>query len=586
MNDDFIVLTEFSQRKGPVTRMTIPPQSLDLKSFAIQIMTTDYQKEFDGTPVSDTQFVIAFNRKSMKNFNCAFVNHFTLLDIQARGFVRPICLSFVSNDMTKIMQNLPKMMKDFSEVTQKLKLNNIAIFIHEINKYLIQLEKTKEKKEKDPTVAEKFTLKTLHDYFIDMKNLKEKLLKSLKKKQFKYIQEKLQILNEQEMHNSNAIILIDDKITTVHLDRELRPIPLVCFPSEFEFTKFQLKSIHSKYSSQNYKLIHDNLLFPKVNPKSSLLKFAGIPLVNFNQKTHDLENEEVDFLTQNYLKNCKYKKINQNLLSEYLFVTETKIPKEIFAVQQKETPNLTEKTNEKNINEFFRSQNPKKSKWKSIQKYQKQIGKVIYSLLIGKPLVIRSSNEKKCTKFIESMKCFIPGEKFSNEKINWIISDLDLKILLSSKICGVSNELKIPKEIQQFIFEFSLETSSFIPDFELQSNLIQKIVNFFISNKEYSIEESFLTSKLFEIALNAYLYYHITFDKEGELQIKNRLDNQVQDQHEKILTHFFDGSVLLKHDKKILKCLSIFISKQQLNFFRPNFQENVFQFHLDFLQNN
>ena len=40
----------------------------------------------------------------------------TLYDINARGFVRPICLSFITSDPDKVMANFEELCREFSKV--------------------------------------------------------------------------------------------------------------------------------------------------------------------------------------------------------------------------------------------------------------------------------------------------------------------------------------------------------------------------------------------------------------------------------------------------------------------------------------
>jgi hypothetical protein len=44
------------------------------------------------------------------------VHHFTLLDVFARGYVRPICMSYITRHPTKIMDNFASLMKKFNKV--------------------------------------------------------------------------------------------------------------------------------------------------------------------------------------------------------------------------------------------------------------------------------------------------------------------------------------------------------------------------------------------------------------------------------------------------------------------------------------
>jgi hypothetical protein len=44
------------------------------------------------------------------------VHRFTLLDIHARGYVRPFAMSFITRDPYKIMNNFAKLLTEFTKV--------------------------------------------------------------------------------------------------------------------------------------------------------------------------------------------------------------------------------------------------------------------------------------------------------------------------------------------------------------------------------------------------------------------------------------------------------------------------------------
>jgi len=46
----------------------------------------------------------------------AQVYQFTLYDINARGFVRPVCISFISSDPDKIMPHFEDLTREFNKV--------------------------------------------------------------------------------------------------------------------------------------------------------------------------------------------------------------------------------------------------------------------------------------------------------------------------------------------------------------------------------------------------------------------------------------------------------------------------------------
>jgi guanine nucleotide exchange protein SMCR8 len=46
----------------------------------------------------------------------AYVHYFTLYDIHARGFVRPMCLAFVSRDRSKLEKEFLNLRENFLKV--------------------------------------------------------------------------------------------------------------------------------------------------------------------------------------------------------------------------------------------------------------------------------------------------------------------------------------------------------------------------------------------------------------------------------------------------------------------------------------
>ncbi len=74
----------------------------------------------------------------------ACVHHFTLYDIEARGFVRPFCLAYVSYDATKPVVFFEKIRDKFSEITDLLKRSNLNLFKRELDQRCVDLKFTRE----------------------------------------------------------------------------------------------------------------------------------------------------------------------------------------------------------------------------------------------------------------------------------------------------------------------------------------------------------------------------------------------------------------------------------------------------------
>jgi len=74
----------------------------------------------------------------------ACVHHFTLYDIEARGFVRPFCLAYVSYDATKPVVFFEKIREKFAEITDLLKRSNLNLFKRELDQRCADLKLTRE----------------------------------------------------------------------------------------------------------------------------------------------------------------------------------------------------------------------------------------------------------------------------------------------------------------------------------------------------------------------------------------------------------------------------------------------------------
>lgn len=150
---DFILIAEFSEQVGPQPLLTIPDEtkargSFDLNHFSLRIMSVDYQTTFAGPAscghaklnfVEDSKVVLADSREGAY----AYVQHLTLYDLEARGFVRPFCMAYVSSEEEKIMHCFRALSAEFSKASECLKTGNRKNFANEVDKKLSDLEYTR-----------------------------------------------------------------------------------------------------------------------------------------------------------------------------------------------------------------------------------------------------------------------------------------------------------------------------------------------------------------------------------------------------------------------------------------------------------
>ncbi|XP_053327486.1 guanine nucleotide exchange protein SMCR8 [Spea bombifrons] len=151
---DFILISEFSEQVGPQPLLTIPDDQrvqgvFDLNYFSLRIMSVDYQASFVGHPpgssypklnfVEDSKVVLGDSKEGA----FAYVHHLTLYDLEARGFVRPFCMAYISTDEEKIMQQFLELSNDFSKASDCLKTGNRKAFANELEKKLKDLDYTR-----------------------------------------------------------------------------------------------------------------------------------------------------------------------------------------------------------------------------------------------------------------------------------------------------------------------------------------------------------------------------------------------------------------------------------------------------------
>ncbi|XP_077019538.1 guanine nucleotide exchange protein SMCR8 [Tamandua tetradactyla] len=151
---DFILISEFSEQVGPQPLLTIPNDTkvfgtFDLNYFSLRIMSVDYQASFVGHPpgsaypklnfVEDSKVVLGDSKEGA----FAYVHHLTLYDLEARGFVRPFCMAYISADQHKIMQQFQELSAEFSKASECLKAGNRKAFAGELEKKLKDLDYTR-----------------------------------------------------------------------------------------------------------------------------------------------------------------------------------------------------------------------------------------------------------------------------------------------------------------------------------------------------------------------------------------------------------------------------------------------------------
>ncbi|XP_070190921.1 guanine nucleotide exchange protein SMCR8-like [Littorina saxatilis] len=141
--DDFVMVAEFSEIEGPKPVLTIPKDAgsnIDQNALSVKLMAVDHQTSSEGFSISeDTQVVLSDDESGVS----AFVHHFVLYDNQARGFVRPYCMVFISSDIRKIIMFYEELSSQFKRAARFLKYGNRLLFVKDLERHLQDLEHTK-----------------------------------------------------------------------------------------------------------------------------------------------------------------------------------------------------------------------------------------------------------------------------------------------------------------------------------------------------------------------------------------------------------------------------------------------------------
>uniref|UniRef100_A0AAY4CP39 UDENN FLCN/SMCR8-type domain-containing protein n=1 Tax=Denticeps clupeoides TaxID=299321 RepID=A0AAY4CP39_9TELE len=143
----------FSEQVGPqplfhrARGLVHPAGPFDLNRFSLRIMSVDYQPPGGGACsrqpirfVEDSHVLLGDSKESAY----AYVHHLMLHDVAARGFVRPVCLAYVSTDERKLLQELPRLLAAFGHASECLKTGNRKVFARQLEQQLGELERQRQ----------------------------------------------------------------------------------------------------------------------------------------------------------------------------------------------------------------------------------------------------------------------------------------------------------------------------------------------------------------------------------------------------------------------------------------------------------
>lgn len=174
-SDDFILICEFSEIEGPKPLLSIPNDAgadFNKNEYALHLMCVDFhshnpiqnnenEKKFRFS--ADTT-IVNFWDKTAQITSC--IQHFTLYDIEARGFVRPFCMAYISNDH-KAVEFFENIKEKFSQVTDLFRKGNLVLFKQELEQKCSDLRYTRDIFEKWRSSDTLERSKIEHDFYLD-----------------------------------------------------------------------------------------------------------------------------------------------------------------------------------------------------------------------------------------------------------------------------------------------------------------------------------------------------------------------------------------------------------------------------------
>eukprot|EP01133_Synstelium_polycarpum_P012170 gene12170-14245_t len=286
---DFIVLSEFSEQTGPVALNVIPDQfplydGFDLSKYVVKIMSVDFQNKTNDlrTYAKDAQMFFTLTSTGEGQEVYAYVHHFSLFDIQARGYVRPLVLSYLTRDPHKIIKFFDKFLVQFTDIINVLKKKNHGLFESEFRHRKRDLDYTlnhyetvtdMEDKERE-TCDAKVELRGIEalgsNGSLDSTGKTKNTFGTI------YYNDNIQINNDPK--------ILDSLHKTTHLDKPLRCIAELC-PEVFDsflrklekcYNYFSKSSIHMEFDEIDSQVL---LSTPQIIPPSSS---SGFKLETFS----------------------------------------------------------------------------------------------------------------------------------------------------------------------------------------------------------------------------------------------------------------------------------------------------------------
>eukprot|EP01102_Stenamoeba_stenopodia_P008431 TRINITY_DN2423_c0_g1_i1.p1 TRINITY_DN2423_c0_g1~~TRINITY_DN2423_c0_g1_i1.p1 ORF type:complete len:791 (+),score=161.09 TRINITY_DN2423_c0_g1_i1:326-2698(+) len=553
--DDFICISEFSEQEGPVPLVIIPDgnqSNFNINNFVVKIMAVDYQnKSFDiGAAAEDTQFVMPEPSEDAY----AYVHHLTLMDIYARGYVRPICMSYITRESSKVMSNFNQLLEEFTKVSNLLKSGNQRVFLRDIETRIADLRHTQRvlaKNKEEETRAITATPTTLGEFISDLETIHKRIKHTMKhgsglealSSSLSSSSSSSPALSLSSSLSQNMDLLdynpqIINSLKTRNFDKKLRELSELCEENYYNAID-RIHKIHAHFSRPNIVLSLETDDYALLAPPSSLLTVGEIPLLNFNWEL--IGKPSLTKIPSRHKatlrKTISSKTANENdgnnkqelptnslhqLITDHDAIINDEKSEEIWQdeiVEPLKTCNNSINDHnhiDANLESFASGLwNVGKSTTgeglATLRKRYSFAKHVLFSLLTGRTLLIlaQNSNRDQVFELINTCSAFVPG-LMPGSIVHWVSDNLKLSDFSKIKLAGVSKSISKPwpKTVERYVSIWDLEQDKLrAPDY--QGKFVRELLN---SKKHWPDDNTYLAfvhSKLLEIGLKACLFYQL-----------------------------------------------------------------------------
>lgn len=574
---DFILISEFSELDGPVPLFVIPETgsgTFNKDDFVVKVMAVDHQTKstdpanFSEDSLRDTQVVIAYPQENAH----AYVHHFTLLDVFARGYVRPLAVSYITHDSKKIMSHFPEFLESFSKISNSMKSANREIFKHDLALRIADAEHTHQAvlQSKEPEAVLPAP-NTVSEYMNDLKQLHKKLNKS---------QESLEASSETSTNikelNVNQLGEVQEyqpqlihsiaKNAYFHKKSGLRTLDELCGEG-IEKARAQLNLAYVHFSRPSIVLSLEKEDEMVMFPSSSMLSMGKNILLNFNvvadKRSRHLNPESI--ITPKGTQSTPVPTTKPFTVGTVSFSSSStgssvgsfgslsstpSQPNE--ATKEKESEEVKENITNSNENNAilnpadhlsiiglvnaqhqailkdptFQLESFGSTLWgfssnfhgHGISDFRHRYShakNIVFSLLKGRTVVITASpqNEIPVRRMIGTLSLFVPGHWGKHPNIvPWMTRPFKITDLPYIKLVGISKAEKstsaVPKAIERYITLFDYESET-VTTVPYSGQIVDEMLNM---QKRWPDEETLLAhihQQLYELGCTASLYYHL-----------------------------------------------------------------------------